>query len=81
MPLPLDPHLLQLYLVAALVLTLAPGPDSLPVLSRRRVDGRNPGGGRRATRRALRNILADVKRRRGRQWPPRGYQPGQVVHA
>ncbi|WP_114859338.1 dephospho-CoA kinase [Azospirillum brasilense] len=39
------------------------------------------GDGRRATRRALRNILADVKRRRGRQWPPRGYQPGQVVHA
>ena len=41
----------------------------------------NTGDGRRAARRALRNILADVKRRRGRQWPPRGYQPGQVVHA
>ena len=41
----------------------------------------NTGDGRRATRRALRNIVADVKRRRGRQWPPRGYQPGQVVHA
>lgn len=43
MPLPLDPHLLQLYLVAALVLTVAPGPDSLLVLSRSVMDGRNAG--------------------------------------
>ena len=43
MPLPLDPHLLQLYLVAALVLTVAPGPDSLLVLSRSVLDGRNAG--------------------------------------
>ncbi|MDQ2101596.1 LysE family translocator [Azospirillum isscasi] len=40
---PLDPHLLQLYLVAALVLTVAPGPDSLLVLSRSVMDGRNAG--------------------------------------
>ena len=43
MSLPLDPHLLQLYLVAALVLTVAPGPDSLLVLSRSVMDGRNAG--------------------------------------
>ncbi|TWA71088.1 threonine/homoserine/homoserine lactone efflux protein [Azospirillum brasilense] len=43
MALPLDPHLLQLYLVAALVLTLAPGPDSLLVLSRSVTEGRNAG--------------------------------------
>ena len=43
MSLPLDPHLLQLYLVAALVLTVAPGPDSLLVLSRSVLDGRNAG--------------------------------------
>ncbi|WP_448205206.1 dephospho-CoA kinase [Azospirillum sp. sgz302134] len=41
----------------------------------------NTGDGRLSTRRALREIIADVKRLRGRQWPPRGYQPGQVVHA
>lgn len=39
------------------------------------------GDGRQATRRALKEIIADVKRVRGRQWPPRGYRPGQVVHA
>ncbi len=39
------------------------------------------GGGRLATRRALRGVIAAVKRRRGRQWPPRGYQPGRVLHA
>lgn len=43
MSLPLDPHLLQLYLVAALVLTVAPGPDSLLVLSRSVMEGRNAG--------------------------------------
>ncbi len=43
MPLPLDPHLVQLYLVAATVLTLAPGPDSLLVLSRSITDGRDAG--------------------------------------
>ncbi|WP_114859012.1 LysE family translocator [Azospirillum brasilense] len=43
MALPLDPHLLQLYLVAALVLTVAPGPDSLLVLSRSVMNGRNAG--------------------------------------
>ncbi|AWK86519.1 LysE family translocator [Azospirillum thermophilum] len=40
---PLDPHLLQLYLVAAIVLVLAPGPDSLLVLSRSISDGRRGG--------------------------------------
>ncbi len=43
MSLPLDPHLVQLYLVAATVLVLAPGPDSLLVLSRSITDGRNAG--------------------------------------
>lgn len=43
MTLPLDPHLLQLYLIAATVLVLAPGPDSLLVLSRSISDGRNAG--------------------------------------
>lgn len=43
MSLPLDPHLVQLYLVAAIVLVLAPGPDSLLVLSRSITDGRNAG--------------------------------------
>ena len=41
----------------------------------------NTGDGRLRTRNALRRIMSDVKRLRGRQWPPRGYQPGQVVHA
>lgn len=41
----------------------------------------NTGDGRRSTRRALREIIAKTKRLRGRQWPPRGYQPGQVAHA
>lgn len=40
---PLDPHLLQLYLVAATVLVLAPGPDSLLVLSRGLMEGRRAG--------------------------------------
>ncbi|ALG69754.1 transporter [Azospirillum thiophilum] len=43
MPLPLDPHLLQLYLVAVCVLILAPGPDSLLVLTRSIADGRQAG--------------------------------------
>ncbi|WP_448207623.1 LysE family translocator [Azospirillum sp. sgz302134] len=43
MSLPFDPHLVQLYLVAATVLVLAPGPDSLLVLSRSVADGRNAG--------------------------------------
>lgn len=43
MTLPLDPHLVQLYLIAATVLVLAPGPDSLLVLSRSITDGRNAG--------------------------------------
>ena len=34
MTLPLDPHLLQLYMIAVCVLVLAPGPDSLLVLTR-----------------------------------------------
>ncbi len=41
----------------------------------------NTGDGRRSTRRALWEIIAKAKRLRGRQWPPRGYQPGQVAHA
>ena len=41
----------------------------------------NTGDGRLSTRRALREIIAKAKRLRDRQWPPRGYQPGQVVHA
>lgn len=41
----------------------------------------NTGDGRLSTRRALREIIAKAKRLRGRQWPPRGYQPGQVAHA
>lgn len=40
---PLDPHLLQLYLIAATVLVLAPGPDSLLVLSRGLMEGRRAG--------------------------------------
>ncbi|MCW2237559.1 LysE family translocator [Azospirillum canadense] len=43
MALPLDPHLVQLYLIAAIVLVLAPGPDSLLVLSRSITDGRDAG--------------------------------------
>lgn len=39
----LDPQLLALYLVAAAVLVLAPGPDSLLVLSRGINDGRRAG--------------------------------------
>lgn len=40
---PLDPHLLQLYLVAAVVIVLAPGPDSLLVLGRSLFEGRRAG--------------------------------------
>lgn len=40
---PLDPHLLQLYLIAATVLVLAPGPDSLLVLARGLTEGRRAG--------------------------------------
>ncbi|MBP2230158.1 threonine/homoserine/homoserine lactone efflux protein [Azospirillum agricola] len=43
MPLPLDPHLVQLYLVAVGVLILAPGPDFLLVLTRSIADGRRTG--------------------------------------
>lgn len=43
MTLPLDPHLLQLYLIAVCVLVLAPGPDSLLVLTRSIADGRQAG--------------------------------------
>ena len=43
MPLPLDPHLVQLYLIAVCVLVLAPGPDSLLVLTRSIADGRQAG--------------------------------------
>ncbi|MBP2298292.1 LysE family translocator [Azospirillum picis] len=43
MSLPLDPHLLQLYLIAVGVLVLAPGPDSLLVLTRSVADGRQAG--------------------------------------
>lgn len=39
----LDPHLLTLYLVAATVLVIAPGPDSLLVLSRGVTGGRRTG--------------------------------------
>jgi dephospho-CoA kinase len=49
---------------------------------RRRADFVVPTGhGRGETRRALARIFRDVKTRRGRHWPPRGYQPGQVLHA
>lgn len=41
----------------------------------------NTGDGILSTRRALREIILRAKRLRGRQWPPRGYQPGQVAHA
>lgn len=40
---PLDPHLFQLYLVAAVILVLIPGPDSLLVLGRSLFDGRRAG--------------------------------------
>lgn len=43
MSLPLDPHLVQLYLIAVCVLVLAPGPDSLLVLTRSIADGRRAG--------------------------------------
>ncbi|MCG5239579.1 LysE family translocator [Azospirillum doebereinerae] len=43
MYLPLDPHLVQLYLIAVCVLVLAPGPDSLLVLTRSVADGRQAG--------------------------------------
>jgi threonine/homoserine/homoserine lactone efflux protein len=42
-PMPIDPHLFQLYLVAAVVLILMPGPDSLLVLSRSMFGGRRAG--------------------------------------
>ncbi|PWC32259.1 dephospho-CoA kinase [Azospirillum sp. TSO35-2] len=46
---------------------------------RRRADYVVPtGAGRLVTRRALQGIVRDVVRRRGRHWPPRGYQPGQM---
>ncbi|WP_029010845.1 dephospho-CoA kinase [Azospirillum halopraeferens] len=49
---------------------------------RRRADHVVPtGAGRRRTRMALRDIVAEVKRLRGRHWPPRGYQPGAPSHA
>lgn len=38
-----DPHLLQLYLAAAFVLVLIPGPDTLLVLSRSTFEGRRSG--------------------------------------
>lgn len=40
---PIDPHLFQLYLVAAVILVLIPGPDSLLVLGRSLFDGRRAG--------------------------------------
>lgn len=40
---PFDPQLLQLYLVAALVLIVTPGPDSLLVLTRSITEGRGAG--------------------------------------
>lgn len=43
MTLPLDPHLLYLYLIAVCVLVLAPGPDFLLVLTRSVADGRRAG--------------------------------------
>lgn len=43
MALPLDPHLLNLFMVAAVILVLAPGPDSLLVLTRSVADGRDAG--------------------------------------
>lgn len=47
---------------------------------RRRADHVVPTGmGRLPTLRALRSILADVKHRRGRRWPPRGYRPGRFA--
>ncbi|MGQ9366295.1 dephospho-CoA kinase [Azospirillum sp. ST 5-10] len=49
---------------------------------RRRADYVVPtGAGKRRTRAALADMLADVKGRRGRHWPPRGYQPGMRTHA
>lgn len=40
---PFDPHLFQLYLVAAMILVITPGPDSLLVLSRGLTEGRRAG--------------------------------------
>jgi threonine/homoserine/homoserine lactone efflux protein len=40
---PIDPHLFQLYLVAATVLVLIPGPDTLLVLGRSLFEGRRAG--------------------------------------
>lgn len=40
---PIDPHLFQLYLVAAVILVLLPGPDSLLVLGRSLFEGRRAG--------------------------------------
>lgn len=40
---PIDAHLFQLYLVAAVVLVLIPGPDTLLVLSRSLFEGRRAG--------------------------------------
>lgn len=46
------------------------------VEKRRRADWVIPtGAGRLVTRRALAGIVRDVRRRRGRRWPPRGYHP------
>lgn len=38
-----DPHLFQLYLVAAVLLVLMPGPDSLLIASRSLFEGRRAG--------------------------------------
>ncbi len=52
------------------------------VEKRRRADHVVPtGAGRLVTRRALRCIVRKLRRHRGRHWPPRGYQPGQIHHA
>jgi dephospho-CoA kinase len=46
------------------------------VEKRRRADWVIPtGAGRLVTRRALAGIVREVRRRRGRRWPPRGYHP------
>ncbi|WP_448192155.1 dephospho-CoA kinase [Azospirillum sp. sgz301742] len=40
----------------------------------------NTGDGRRATRRALREIITKAKRIPARHWPPRGFYPGDSIH-
>src|SRR5688572_20237844 len=42
-PMPIDMHLFQLYLAAATVLVLIPGPDTLLVLGRSLFEGRRAG--------------------------------------